>query len=179
MKQLVILGMTLLAGTVAFAQSEMVKIIRKSDVPEVVVNTVEEDYPNADLVEWYSVPELIDFDNWKVATYRDAYFKDHKPDRYAVMLKTNDSKEILIYDKDGKLISSKETVVDGQLPITIKNELAKDKYKNWTVVGDKEKIRMGDTDKEYYRVKLSKGNKTKYVYFDLVGNTFHERSKIL
>lgn len=176
MKRILILGTALLLSAVSFAQhSEEIKVVKKTDVPEVVVNSVEEDYPDLGVIDWYSVPELVDFSKWEIEFDSDPYFKTHKADNYGVLLKGNDFKKYLVYDKSGKLERSKETITDAQLPVTIKNSLSNGEYKNWKVVGDKEKIIMGDTSRVYYRVKLKNGNMTKVVYFDLMGNTFHER----
>ncbi len=155
-----------------FAQhTQTLKIIKKAEVPEVVVNTVEEYYPNENEVVWYSVSSAIEEPVWEVDFDEDDYFKTHKADQYSVLMKGTNYKRYMVYDKNGKLVRMKETVKDSQLPVAIINTLKKD-YKGWTPIGNKEKIVEGLHNKMYFKVKLQKGNQKQIVFFDLVGNTF-------
>ncbi len=161
----------LLIANFASAQTkEEVAIIKKTEVPELVVNTFEEVFPKEDAVVWYSVPSIIEEPAWEIDLVEDD-FVPATSRRYSAMITGKDYKKYVVYDAEGNIVRMKETKQNIELPAEVKAKLAKN-YKDWKIVGDEERIIIGRTNAMYFKVKLQKGNEKQIVYFDLVGNTF-------
>ncbi len=156
---------------------EKITLIEKSEVPELLIDAVTTQYPTMEMTAWYSIPTLIDFSDWEVEFDQQELSDQHKPDNYSVMLRGEHYKKYIVFDKDGNVLRVKEIIEDKALPKSIRKQLKKGAYKDWKIVGDKEKIIIGENNRElYYKIKLKKDQETHALYFDLEGNKYHLRT---
>ena len=84
--------------------------------------------------------------------------------KYQVNFITKNGKLIAIYNNDGELISSKQRFKNMRLPYDVQLEVAK-LYNGATILGTKSfaHSRGWEIEKEYYKIKLNYGDKTRRI----------------
>jgi hypothetical protein len=125
--------------------------VAKDDLPQTVVNTIETDFFRCkDNITW----RLND--------------KKSTVDHYVATAQGKNVTCEAIYDKNGRLISSKTIVVDVKLPRPVLQTLVTD-YPGWKITGDKAFIRNFDSSTQYFEIYLEKEGETQTVYYNALG----------
>ncbi|MCG2461238.1 hypothetical protein K8352_10800 [Flavobacteriaceae bacterium F89] len=142
--------------------------LKKEDVPTVVVDAVERDYPGLTVDEYTAVPvEYVENDVF----LNKNLLKNRDYETYEISLVGNGENLDATYNKRGKRVSVTERLINVAPPMEVRETLAKT-YPGWTIKEDSYKMTSyhGDTVRSRYRFELKKGNQTKKVYIDEQGN---------
>ena len=172
MKKIFFAAIFLAIATMSFAQTQTTIFsakLKKEKVPVVIIESIEEDFPDFTITEYYGVPMDVVDDVWFIDEDRNA--EDEDFDTYSVLLKGKKSYINATYDKEGNLLSSREKLTDALLPYTIRVAVGTH-FPGWAVIGDKiiMTTHKGHVKKAHYKVKLKKDNKEFYALFDASGN---------
>ncbi|MCW9708214.1 hypothetical protein [Fodinibius salsisoli] len=81
------------------------------------------------------------------------------------------------YREDGSLIKGIITSKDAPVPLTIRNYLAADDYKDWTMVHNKTVVRNFDAQRTEYEVDLERDGMKQRLFFDHSGNRIKKLSR--
>jgi hypothetical protein len=84
-----------------------------------------------------------------------------------------------VYTPDGKLVRSREDVINFEPPQSILASLGKSAYKDWKITKDVHLIKVNEVGKikEHYDLLMQKGKEKKSVYFDKEGNMLINKRK--
>jgi hypothetical protein len=172
MKKIIFFCLILLAGT-AVAQAQIahetltIKAVKKGEEPKKVMDAIKQDFPKAIVTDLSILPAKLYGENWSVSLKDN--LDGETPDLYLVNLKETNEVYKAVYDKDGKIKSSKLVIKKAQLPKDVTSTIAK-KYPDWTVVKDLEKItnREGKI-KEVYHVGIQKNKMHRSLFLDTSG----------
>jgi len=154
-------------------QTEIVPIeqitLKENQIPKTLVNSVTKDFSEGKPIEWQNFPFIFKKYGWVI---EDTANYTLKPEYFYVLIKAKDGSKLnAVYSPDGKLIRSREILRTAPLPTEIAATLAKSEYKDWEVVGDKERITDYSANiSRHYVIKIRKNKKTKVLYFDVKGN---------
>ncbi len=150
--------------------------LKKMDVPTVVIDAVERDYPGLTVDEYTAVPvEYVEDD---VFLNKDL-LKNRDYETYEVSFVGKGDNIDATYNKIGKRVSVTEHLKNVAPPMEVRETLAKT-YPGWTIKEDSYKLTSynGDAVRSRYRFELKKGDQTKRVYTDEHGN-IQNRSSLL
>jgi hypothetical protein len=166
MKKLAFLIVVVLSSSILFAQEKVVKNmdavkIKKTDVPNPIIQQAEKDFPNASPFQYFSVGETAVSKDWKIS--EDVNFKENeKIDHYSIEMKGNKSHYEALYDANGKLLMSKQFEKDVALPPAVMQAVNKE-YPGVQLKKDEHsKVIDHGQKKEYYVVRLANGKKLTY-----------------
>ena len=182
MKKIIVLGTMLLISSMAFAQTELMQAkLKKGEVPEKVIQSLQRDFPEDIVKSYFGVPvELVgDALFWHTNKNVD----DHDFDIYSISLKSKNADFNATYDKQGKLLSKYEMLKDKALPTQVLASIAKD-FAGWIIGNDKMILTAykDQQEKVHYKVKLTQGNMHNWVVFDQEGTLLkggdHDMSKM-
>jgi hypothetical protein len=172
MKKIFFSCLILLAGT-AFAQAQSesetltIRAVKKGEEPKKVMDAIKQDFPKAIVQDLSMLPAKLYGENWSVVL--DDKLDGATPDLYLVDLKETNQLYKAVYDKDGKIKSSKLIIKQAQLPKDVTSTISK-KYPDWTIIKDLEKItnREGKI-KEVYHVGIAKNKMHRSLFLDTGG----------
>lgn len=140
--------------------------LTKDQIPPVVLKAVNTEFTMNNPHSWTKFPYNLKEYGWVY----DKSTSDVKPDLYEVNMKTNTGNEFFaVYSKDGNLVATREMSVNIPVPPAVKEALLKSKYKDWTIVGTKEKIRYYHDKKnvvQHFRVTVEKDNVKRSISFN-------------
>lgn len=154
-----------------------IKKIDKKEVPEGVVTSVERDFPGGTHEEWIWMPNTEFNEQYKVSHFND--LKDgNENNYYQVELNDDNMRGYAVYDKDGKLMHSREVLTDTRLPRAIDLAITK-KYLGWKVIGGHEIIKTPNQENQTYSVEIEKGNEKRKLIMDKDGKFIKDQSLIL
>lgn len=177
MNKLILIFTLVAFATVSFAQTELFRAkLKKKEVPMVVITAIDEDFPEADIMEYAAIPITIIEDEIYVYSNEEAMEGDYET--YVITLKSKSGTIRAAYDKSGNLISTVERMKDVPLPRVITRSIGRH-FPGWGIVGDRvvmTSLKNGK-QKTQYRVKLQKGKETHRVMFDANGNIIRGASK--
>lgn len=145
-------------------------VLKDKDIPASLKNSVEANYNNGRLFQYYSFPYLLKEYGWAFKKNESDMSDNSKPELYEVHIKTDHGTIDAIYTGDGKLVRSKEVLKDVELPDKVINALEKSEYKNCRIVQDKLKITNAKNNQLYYTIFVEKDGKRHAIYFDKDGN---------
>jgi|GEM_PF-1909929 len=152
----------------AMAQEEMLTItpVKKGDEPKAVLDAIKTDFPSAVAKDLSFLPSKLYGKEWNVqlagSTDEDIQF-------YQVQIAEKDVLYTAVYDKDGKLLSSKEMIKTSRLPSAVVASVKK--FSDWKMIESHEVIKTkGSKARLYYKVRLQKGMEHKNVFLDPQGN---------
>ena len=170
MKKIIVLATLLAIASWSFAQEVLFTAkLKKEEVPIVVSQSVEEDFPDGTMIEYYGIPVDIVEDVWYVKASQADNEKDY--DTYYISLSGKNGQLHAVYDKDGNLMSEHQVLKDAPLPHIIQKAVGKH-FPGWAL--GKDKIIMtthqGEHNKVLYKVQLNKGNENFDAVFDANGN---------
>lgn len=168
MKKIVLSFIILGFGVSAYAQDVLYEAkIKKEEVPAVIIAAVERDYPEFAMEEFAALPlEYVEKDVI-VNTHVDS-IDDY--DTFEIKLTGKGKEFIATYDRDGKLLSTMEHMVNITPPEVVRSSVAK-AYPGWVFSKDTYNLShfTGDKARERYRIELTKGNEKMHVYTDVHG----------
>ena len=173
MKNLIFTLALFIAGSTLYAQSGDEILfhakVKKEDVPGVIIESVEDDFPGYSIVQTYGTPVEIVEDNWYIDV--DKPITGGKYDTYTLKISDKQGEIVALYDAQGNLISEHGKLKNVALPAHIQKAIGQH-FPNWVVAQDKV-IMTAHRDgqkKVHYKVKLEKGGKSFKAVFDANGN---------
>lgn len=156
------------SGAMAQISSETMTAqkVKKEEVPTTIVASVEEDFPEANVEDVVLIPAQAYQNDWVVTKSEHGVSDESSfdPQYYEVTFNGKGESGKAVYNAEGDLIHSKETIKDEALPEMITRAIA-DKYPEYKVMKDKEVIRDGKKNIDYYQVKIKKGKEKETLYF--------------
>jgi hypothetical protein len=160
------------------AQVETLKIakVKKGEEPKAVMDAIKNDFPKFIAKDLSFLPPKLYGEEWNISTEGNAdnssinfyqiTLKEEKGDYYTA-----------IYDKNGKLLSSKQEIDNSKLPKEVSETISKFIATGWHVdrTHDIIKYTGGNKISDTYKVKLEKGIEHKILFLDLKGNIINTR----
>lgn len=154
----------------AFAQAEdelLVAKLKKEEVPAVIIQSVERDFPEMAVTAWNAIP---------VSMYGEELIVRSSPpnknyDTYSITLSGKGLNSQATYDKHGNLLHFTEWAKNIPLPEPVEKSIGMH-FPGWAVVGDKEHItvKRGNHKRELYKVQLEQNKERQHVVMDARGN---------
>ncbi|MEO5788976.1 MAG: hypothetical protein ACOH2D_07275 [Gelidibacter sp.] len=168
---LFILGLT----SSAFAQDDIVfkAKLKKEQVPTVVLESVDVDFPGFVVEEFAALPiEYVEED-----VYVNDDFDYDDVDTYQISLTGKGKTLIATYNSEGKLLNTVENLKNVAPPAAISKALAQE-YPGWVISKDSYHMShyIHGKEKERYRFTMTKDGKKKHIYTDAEGKMLN-RSK--
>ena len=155
------------------AQSAQVKIkVKEAEIPVSVVESFKKDFSGGQAEEWAIVPAAIVGEEYIVSGYDD--LNSEKPTSYTVVIKGTHKRSEALYDANGTLEYSKETIKDTTLPKVVRDAVAK-QYPDYTLIKDQETIKKGKSNFIHYRVVIEKGKEKRALAIDTSGKILKEK----
>lgn len=176
-KLIAIFSLVFFASTLSFAQTELFRAkLKKEAIPAVVLESITEDFPYAEVTEYAAIPVTI-IDE-QVYVHMNAEAMDGDYDTYVITVAGKSGAVYATYDREGNLLSTAENLKNVVLPRAIQTSIGRH-FPGWGVVGDKmvmTSLRNGK-QKTHYKVKLKKGKEHHKVVFDADGNIIRGAEK--
>lgn len=146
--------------------------LEKENVPTVIIESVEEDFPEFTMEQFDAVP--IQYIEEDVVINRD-FNADEDYNTYEITLSGKGRRLTATYDKSGKLLSTIEKGTNEFLPYAVREAVAK-ANPGWTIVKDSYKMMhfTGHNAKERYKITLGKGNETMKIVTDANGKQLRQ-----
>jgi hypothetical protein len=169
MKKIIFFCLSLLVMTAAQAQTETltVKAVKKGKEPAEVMDAIKQDFPKAIVGDLNMLPGKLYGEQWSLSL--DDRLDGALPDLYLVSLNEGTQTYKAVYDKDGKIKSSKFVINQAKLPKEITSAIAT-RYPDWTIIRDREKITYNEgVVKEAIRVEIQKDKMYRGLFFDSSG----------
>jgi len=147
--------------------------IAKDLVPAAVIKAVNTQFDKNNPLTWSRFPYALKEYGWVY----DVGAADIPLNRYEVTMKTNTGNDFwAVYSAAGELVETRELTKDLAIPRHIQEELANSKYKDWTVVGNKEIIKFyHDHDfssvEQHFRITVEKDNVKRSISFNYQNNS--------
>lgn len=168
MKKLVLSAALLAFAAQSFAQDVLYDAkIKKEEVPVVIIESIETDFPGFVLDEFKAIPlEFVEEDvivNKNIASLDDY-------ETFEITLSGKGKLLEATYDRSGKLLSTKEHMKNVAPPVAVRQAISK-AYPGWTLAKDTYYMTHHGKGKarERYRLELIKGNEKMHVYTDANG----------
>jgi hypothetical protein len=145
--------------------------ILKDQVPAAVRNAVSKQFDKNNPLTWSKFPYALKEYGWVY----DVGASDLKLDRYEVTMKTSKGDDLwAVYSANGDLIETREMSVNVPVPGYVLDKLAKSKYKDWKIVGNKEIIRYyhdhnNSSVEQHIRLTVEKDNVKRSLSFNYQG----------
>lgn len=141
MKNFILIFACMAAGLAAQAQTDsetlMLTRVKKGEEPSAVMAAIKQDFPKAIVGDLNILPAKLYGERWSVNV--DDQLNGATPDLYMVNMKEKGEQYKAVYDKKGNLMSSKTVVNKAALPSEVSATIHQ-KYPDWTIVNDREKI---------------------------------------
>jgi hypothetical protein len=80
-----------------------------------------------------------------------------------------------VYTKDGTLMHTSRIIKKNELPKKVAMAIRNSEYKNWDVVGEKEKMDKKNPDITIYKIKVRKGEDVHTLHYDQDGNIYKHK----
>lgn len=155
------------------AQSAQVRIkVKEAEIPVSVVKSFKKDFNGGQAEEWDIVPAAIVGEEYIVSGYDN--LKGEKPTSYNVVIKGPNMRGEALYDANGILKYSKETIKDVALPKVVRDAVLK-QHPGYTLIKDQETIKEGKSNFIHYRVVIEKGKEKRALAVDASGKILKER----
>jgi hypothetical protein len=152
------------------------KPISSQQMPSDVVESIKQDFPGNEVVEYYLLSADKVDPEWAVVM-EDNLKPTDQVDHYTVMLKGKKGGYVYgLYNKDGDLKKMKVLANDVALPASISEAATSGNYDGYSIKSDKY-VKMVDNknNREYVEVTVEKGGDKKKLYFDPKGNLIKEK----
>jgi len=142
-------------------------VLKRNQVPLSVQKARNIDFKVDEPITWTKFPYTLKDFGWE---YDES---GTKADYYHVTMKDSKGKMIYaVYSSKGDLIATKEETTNAKLPAYVLESLAKSKYKDWTIVGNKEVVQFFNKKKsvkQFIRLTIAKDNEIKHINFNYEG----------
>ena len=140
--------------------------VKKREESVAVLNSVRAQFPDAEVSRLSFVPYEIYCEEWNVC-FESVLLNEIR--LYKVRLKQGEKEFTNVYDKKGKIVSSRTIFYFNALPQEVRNSI--NNFKDWRPDHTHEYIQYNAKNKiEMYRVKLQKGAERKIIFIDPQGN---------
>ncbi|MBL0742715.1 hypothetical protein [Chryseolinea lacunae] len=160
----------------AEAQISQIKIkAREAEIPADIVQSFRKDYRDTKTSEWAIMPAALVGDEYGVTGYDTS--NGSLPTVYEVSFHGN-PKGKAVYDQNGILKYSKETISNTSLPAATRNAVAK-KYPDFVLIKDQETIRQGKSQIIHYRIVIEKAVERRVLAVDAAGKILRENKPVL
>lgn len=172
MKKSVLIIILLCLAMGAIAQQEQLTItkVKHGEEPKAVMNAIKSDFPNSVSRNFAFLPAKLYGKEWNVQLEGDAM---ESATYYQALIKSGKTEYTAVYDKDGKLMSSKYVIENAKLPKPV-NETIK-KFEGWHIDAATELIKYNGakTITDTYKIKIQKGIEHRVIFLDPEGH-IHE-----
>ena len=165
-------------GLQAFAQDVLYDAkIKKEEVPGVVVEALETDFPEYTVTDYYAVP--VEYEEGYSLLNKEINSTDDY-DTYNITLIGRDGEMSATYNNNGKLLSSTEHLRNVAPPEAVRLAIAKE-FPGWTLEKDAfNMVRYENGRKvEHFRMVLAKGNEKIRVYSTEDGVLLKKSEKVI
>ena len=143
--------------------------LTKDQIPPAVFKAANIDFAMSNPLTWSKFPYALKEYGWVY----DKGASDVKPDRYEVTMKIKDGNDLYaVYSAEGNLIATREVSINVPIPPSVKEALSNSKYKDWTIVGDREVIRYyhdKNSVEQHFRVTVEKDKVKRSISFNYQG----------
>lgn len=142
--------------------------LTQDQVPAAVIKAVNTQFSMSNSQTWSKFPFAIK----EYAFVYDVAASGIKLNHYHVTFKTKEGNDLdAVYSGAGELIETREMSTNVSIPPSVREALSNSKYKDWTVVGNKEIIRFyHDHDKnsveQHFRVTVEKDKVIRSISFN-------------
>ena len=141
----------------------------QKDIPASVLKAEKTDFNLQNPATWTKLPYALHEYGWVY----DKAASDVKPDRYQVKMKSKDGMELnAVYSAEGNLIATREESINIPIPDNVIEALKNSKYKDWTVVGNKQIIKYfhdKNSVEQHIRLTVAKDNVIRTISFNYQG----------
>lgn len=177
-KIFVVLWLGYALGAAAQEETVTIRKVKKGEEPQVVMDAIKSDFPKAVEKSMAFLPGKLYGNEWNVTTEGERL---DELNFYQVEIKDGNTIYTAVYDRNGKLLSSKQIVDPAKMPPMVQATVKK--FAGWHVDNTSEEIKYnGKVVTQVYRVKLQKGQKGvehKIVFIDPAGNIVNTRFAII
>ena len=148
------------------------KAVKKGEEPKEVMDAIRQDFPKAIVGDLDFLPTKLYGEQWSVVL--DDESNGAEPDLYHVHLKQGKQNYEAVYDKSGKVLSSKLLIDQAMLPTDVTATVSS-KYPGWKIVKDGEKITTKEgVVKEAYHVEIKKDKAYRSLFLDTGGKVIKD-----
>ena len=146
--------------------------ITKEQVPAAVLKAVNQQFDKNDPITWSRFPYALKEYGWVY----DVGSSNIPLNRYEVTMKTGAGNDFwAVYSANGELVETRELRKNAPVPRYVQVELANSKYKDWTILADKEIIKYyHDHDfssvEQHFRLTVEKDNVKRSLSFNYSGD---------
>lgn len=173
MKANVLAAVWALLALSGWAQEKKITIkhVEKGQEPAAVMEALKKDFPGFIVDDLSFLPGKLYGDEWNVQVSGDG---EMESTYYNVRVKEGNRTFTGVYDKNGKLLSSKQLMDYATLPKPVQDAVSK--YADWHVDHAHEYIKYNSRKStDVYRVKLQKGGAHKFLFIDPTGKIQNTR----
>ena len=142
------------------------KTINKTQLPKAVKDSYKKTNNNAPIkivtvyhYYWDNQAQYYDFHGYE-DTLRDYAQEPLAPEYYELEYTKDHQDYKSVYAKDGTFMHTSRIIKDHELPEAVANAFKKSEYKDWDIIGDKEKINKKNPEQDIYKIKVQKGMDT-------------------
>lgn len=163
-------------GAAAQEKTAVIRPVKKGEEPKAVMDALKKDFPNTVVESLSFLPSKLYGEEWNITVEGQ---ENIEPTYYQVYIKKEKENYTAVYDKSGKLLSSKHIIEDASLPKPV-NETVK-KFAGWHVDKAQEIIEYKSKGNEFsnlYKVKLQQGAKHKVLFVNPNGEIVKDRIAI-
>ena len=173
MKMKSLMAGLIIMSVAAIAQEKKLTIthVNKGEEPAAVMDALKKDFPGFIVDDLSFLPGKLYGDEWNIQMSGDG---DMESTYYNVRVKEGNRSFTGVYDKNGKLLSSKQMVDYAMLPKPVQD--ATRQYADWHVDHAHEYIKYNaKKSSDVYRVKIQKGGQHKFLFIDPTGKIQNTR----
>ena len=152
------------------------KKIDKKKVPTVVTQTYVVEYPVTAYESWYGYPMFNDETDWYAYDDTDMY-TDENPEYYVVEFSKDGTPYKVIYTKAGEKVSTKRTIMVGDVPKPVADAVNSSAYKSWTIKKEREEIFRESDKMKVYKVVVEKGTEKHALFYQADGKLLKDKKR--
>ena len=147
--------------------------VKKGEEPKEVMDAIKKDFPKAIVGDLSFLPAKLYGEEWSVA-FRDNL--DGNAVFYHVTLKEGKELYRAVYDKKGKLVSSKFVIPEAQLPAKVSMAI-NEKYPQWAVVDNVERIVYKNNElSEVFHIRIQQDDEFRTLFITNAGKILKDKS---
>jgi len=171
MKKIILITITIFFITVmGYGQKKSKNEISKSKVPVEVIKSFKKMYPEAKVVEWYFYADYWHFEGDTVLFFTKCY---------GVEYRIESKEQISVFTRYGDWVHTNRPIIEGELPKVVSDSLNNSEYKDWELIGEREKMYKVKTKEPLYKIEVEKGKKRHILYFDSNGKIVQRKRIVL
>jgi hypothetical protein len=158
-------------GTAAQEKKAVITPVKKGEEPQAVMDALKKDFPNTMVENLSFLPRKLYGEEWNIFIEGD---ENADPSFFEVRVKKENEFYTAVYNKSGKLLSSKHIIQNAALPKEVLETVKK--FAGWHMDKVQEIIEYRNNDlTNVYKIKLQQGMKHKNVFINAKGEIVNER----